>query len=90
MTCEHIRMAAIKIDNIYNNIVTGKHHGECLAALKKATTQGFMADSYSGMRFVDRKEALEIAKAFGQKINKHSPKDELLSEDLKDDELFNR
>ena len=49
-----------------------------------------MADSYSGMRFVDRKEALKIAKEAGQKINKHSPKDELLSEDLKDDELFNR
>ena len=40
MDCEHIRKAAIKIDNsIYKNIITGKHHGECLMKLKNATTQ---------------------------------------------------
>jgi len=78
--------AAIKLDD---TIYRGRYHGECLAAMKLGSTQGFIADSYSGTRFVGRKEALEIAKKAGQKITKHHPVDVLLSEDLKEDNLFN-
>ena len=87
MTGEHIRCAAIKMSG---DLFTGKHHGACLAKLKSCSQQGFMADSYSGMRFVGRKEALEIAIKAGQSIDKHFPKDILLSEDLRGDKLFDR
>lgn len=85
MSLEFISQAAIKLDF---KLFTGKHHGECFKKLKAAVQQGFIADQYSGGRFVDRKEALEIAKAAGQIIHKHNPKDELLSEDLSEDKRF--
>jgi len=83
---EFIRYAAIKLNT---DIFSGKHHAECITKMKSATQQGFIADSYSGSRFVDRVEALKIAIAAGQRINKHNPKDQLLSEDLSEDRRFN-
>jgi len=82
---EYIRCAAIRVIADY---FTGKNHGECLKKLKSATQQGFMTDQYTNPRFVDRKEALEIAIAAGQFITKHCPKDRLLSEDLSEDKRF--
>jgi len=82
---EFIRYAAVKVNT---DIFTGKNHGSCLKKLKSATQQGFIAEQYSGSRFVDRKEALEIAIAAGQKINKHKLMDILLSEDLSEDIRF--
>lgn len=86
MELEFIRYAAVKVDT---SMFTGKNHSECLKQLKAATQQGFLADQYSGSRFVDRKEALEIAIAAGQAIDKHNPQDMLLSEDLSEDKRFN-
>ena len=86
MTTEFIRYAAIRIET---RTFTGKNHSECLAKIKKEAKQGFLADSYFGSRFVDRKEALQIAEKAGQIINKHSPKNQLLSEDLSEDDRFN-
>ncbi len=83
---EFIRCAAVKTNT---DLFTGKDHGECLKKLKSATQQGFLADQYSGSRFVDRKEALEIAIEAGQHIEKHKPKNILLSEDLANDDRFN-
>ena len=83
---EYIRYAAIKVNT---DLFTGKNHGACLKKLKSATQQGFIAVCrHRGYRFVDRKEALEIAIAAGQTINKHSPKNILLSEDLSEDKRF--
>ncbi len=82
---EFICCAAIKVNT---DLFTGKNHGVCLGKLKSATQQGFLADQYSGTRFVDRKEALEIAINAGQDINKHNPKNILLSEDLSEDERW--
>lgn len=78
-----IRCAAIELPNL---CFTGKNHAECLTELKKASTQGFLIDDYSGTYFADRKEALEIAKKAKQIIHKHNPKDQLLSEDMVWDE----
>jgi hypothetical protein len=85
MVGEFIRHAAVKLNN---DIFTGKNHSVCLSKMKSSTTQGFIADSYSGPRFVGRKEALEIAIEAGQNINKHNPKDKLVSEDLSEDKIF--
>jgi len=85
MSQEYIFCAAIRFTE---NLFTGKHHGECLAKMKANCEQGFLVDCGPGDRFVDRKEALKIATEAGQKINKHSPKDELLSEDLFEDTRF--
>lgn len=52
---------------------------ELRIAMVNNTTQGFLTNLN---RFVDRKEALEIAKSAEQIIHKHNPQDELLSEDL--------
>jgi len=83
---EYIKYAAIKVNT---NLFTGKNHGACLKKLKSATQQGFIAESLHGFfRFVDRKEALEIAIAAGQTICKHNPKNVLLSEDLSEDKRF--
>ena len=82
---EFIRFAAIKLSS---DMFVGKNHGECLKKLKSSTQQGFIADRCRALRFVDRKEALEIAIAAGQTINKYNPKDMLLSEDLSEDERF--
>lgn len=93
MENEYILHAAVKIDISNGGVFSGKHHGDCFEKIRKASQQGeqgFIADSYSGTRFVDRKEALEIAIAAGQNIDKHNPKDVLLSEDLKNDKLFCR
>ncbi len=85
MSLEFIACAAIKTGK---EVFTGKNHGECLKKLKAASEQGFLADQYSGSRFVDRKEALKIAKEAGQTINKHKPTNILLSEDLLGDDKF--
>lgn len=85
MSTRFVRYAAIKVGD---TIITGKNHSECLAKLKERVEQGFLTDAYVGTMFVDRKEALKIAKEAGQKINKHSPKDQLLSEDLSEDDRF--
>ena len=82
---EFIRYAAIKVNT---DLFTGKNHATCLRQLKSATQQGFIADQYTGSRFVDRKEALEIAIEAGQTINKHRPMSMLLSEDLSEDKRF--
>lgn len=67
----------------------GKRHPDCLKLAHEHGAffreeinngeQGFITNTY---RFVDRKEALEIANNFGQIIKKHRPVDELLSEDI--------
>lgn len=75
---EKIRAAAVRVDT---QMFWGDNHGECIRKLKDATIQGFMTTLG---RFVDRKEALKIARANGQIKHKHAPKDILLSEDLKD------
>jgi hypothetical protein len=85
MGLEFIRFAAVKVSAV---VFSGKNHSVCLKKLKSATQQGFIADQYSGSRFVGRKEALEIAIAAGQTIHKHSPKDKLMSEDLAEDDRF--
>lgn len=82
---EFIYSAAIKVNT---DLFTGKNHSVCLSKLKSACQQGFLADRYSGSRFVDRKEALKIAIAAGQTIHKHAPPDILLSEDLSEDDRF--
>lgn len=87
MDMEFIRYAAVKVNT---NIFTGKNHHECFKKLKATDhQQGFLADQYSGSRFVGRKEALEIAVAAGQIIHKHPPMNILLSEDLSEDKRFN-
>ena len=80
---EYILLAAIKLNN---DLFTGPYHGACLAKMKSGSQQGFITNHN---RFVDRKEAFEIAIASGQTITKHNPKDILLSEDLREDKLFN-
>jgi hypothetical protein len=85
MSLEFIACAAIKIPY---NLFTGINHGVCFGKLKDAAQQGFLADQYSGSRFVDRYEALKIAKEAGQTINKHKPTNMLLSKDLSEDERF--
>ena len=81
---EYILKAAIKLNA---ELFTGKHHSICFKKLKSATQQGFVASRW---RFVDRKEAFKIAIAAGQSIDKHNPKDELLSEDLFNDKRYNK
>jgi len=81
---EYILRAAIQLNN---DLFTGKHHGACLAKMKSGARQGFITN-YN--RFVDRKEAFEIAINAGQTITKHHPLDELLSEDLREDKLYNQ
>jgi len=85
MNLEFISCTAVKVNT---ELFTGKNHSVCLKKLKSATQQGFLADQYSGSRFVNRKEALEIAIAAGQTINKHNPQNVLLSEDLSEDKRF--
>ena len=82
-----VKKAAIRLPYI---TFSGKNHAECIADLKKRSIQGFVIDDYSGSRFVDRKKALEVAKAAGQIVMKHNPKDQLLSEDMKWDEEHQR
>ncbi len=88
MTGEYIRFAAVQLNA---DLFVGKYHGICFKKLKSAVQQGFIATRGRGFcsRFVDRKEALEIAIDAGQKIDKHNPKSELLSEDLFEDDRYN-
>ena len=91
MTGEYIKCAAILLEVNQNQCFTGTHHGECLKKLKNSYTQGFIARDIlhdTKFRFVDRKEALKIAIEAGQKIQKHPPLNELLSEDLYQDERY--
>lgn len=75
---EKIKCAAVKVNQ---NLYWGDNHGECIRQLKDNSTQGFLTTLG---RFVDRKEALRIARANKQIVKKHAPKDILLSEDLKE------
>ena len=86
---EIIISAAIEISQLR---FTGKNHSVCIGKIKSVTQQGFIAMSTvnGGRRFVDRKEALEIAIRANQKITKHHPLDELLSEDLYDDKHYKK
>ena len=62
-------------------IATGDDHSECFNKIKKhRVIQGFITDRG---RFLNRKEALDVAKKAGQIVDKHRPYDQLLSEDLK-------
>jgi len=87
---EKIIHAAIQINS--SPILTGRYHGLCIAQLRNETVQGFvvMDDTDDTTRFVGRKEALLIATNNGQHINKHNPKDELLSEDLFEDKSYSK
>lgn len=84
MPVEKIKCAATRHGD---HIIAGANHAECLkiafeAGLEKADHrmgQGFLTTK---MRFVLRKEALEIAEEQGQIGTKHQPWDVLLSEDL--------
>lgn len=69
--------------------VCGHNHSVCNSLLallfpdfeyKGKTVSGFVTSDHY---FVDRKEALKIAQEAEQIFYKHSPKDELLSEDLR-------
>ncbi len=90
MTGEYILYAAIKVLNteLNTDVFTGTNHGQCIKQLKASCQQGFLADSCSGTRFVDRVEALKIAIEAGQVINKHAPKNKLCTEDLAKDRRF--
>lgn len=64
-------------------VYTGNTHSECFIQEQKGVLkdaeQGFMT---ARGKFVDRKIGLKIAKHYKQINHKHSPKDELMSEDL--------
>ena len=86
MSKEYIYKAAIRFKT---DVVVGRNHAKCLSKIKPACEQGFITREGSCYgRFVDRKEALEIAIIAGQKIDKHNPQDELLSEDLYGDDRY--
>ena len=80
---ERIICAAVLLDG--GKFVVGNFHGCCFAAQRtffpdtKEAQQGFVT---SLRRFVGREEALVIANAAGQVVKKHTPLDQLLSEDL--------
>ena len=82
---EKIKCAATRHGD---HIVAGESHAECLRIAKDAgferadyiMGQGFLTTT---MRFVLRREALEIAKREDQIVKKHRAFDVLLSEDLK-------
>lgn len=62
--------------------VSRNSHSELIIMCKekfKGAEQGFLT---SDCRFVDRKEALEIAKKYNQIIKKHGAEWELYSEDI--------
>ena len=81
---EKIKLAAVRSGG---HIITGQNHAECLKTCSELSLpvpdyklgQGFLTNK---LRFVLRKEALLIAIKAGQIREKHSPKDQLLSEDL--------
>lgn len=81
---EYIKCASIKLNTTQ---FIGRNHAVCLKKMKSATTQGFLTNNYE---FVGRKAALKIAIAAGQKIDKHAPLNELLSEDLYEDERYEK
>jgi FtsZ-binding cell division protein ZapB len=77
----------------------GRYHGEIIRKIAEKhklyidqDMQGFtvIADTPNGSTkgFVNRREALEIAEKAGQIFIKHNPKDELLSEDLKENAVY--
>lgn len=84
MPIEKIKCAATRHGD---HIIAGENHGECLRIAKAARFeradhrmgQGFLTTC---MRFVLRREALEIAEEHGQIGTKHQPLNVLLSEDL--------
>ena len=66
-----------------NKVYKGKTHADCFVqepkGVLKCAEQGFLTDN--GV-FVDRKQALKIAKHYKQIKKKHPPKNILMSEDL--------
>ena len=86
--CEMIEAIKCAATRHGDHIIAGENHAECLkiahaAGFKPADQrmgQGFLTTK---LRFVLRKEALMIAEQRDQIRIKHSPKDVLLSEDLK-------
>jgi hypothetical protein len=76
----HIIASALRQDG---KVYSGKCHADCFMQEDKGilrnAEQGFI--TYNGV-FVNRKQALKIAKHYNQIKQKHSPEDELMSEDL--------
>lgn len=74
-----IASALRNTDKVYK----GKTHADCFVqepkGVLKCAEQGFLTDN--GV-FVDRKQALKIAKHYKQIKKKHPPKNILMSEDL--------
>lgn len=91
-TCHRVVCAAVSVWDHLNGplVITGARHFDLLMhrqiarmnlnpALVREAEQGFI-DNHGC--FLDRKEALAVAKAAGQLIRKTQPEDELFSEDL--------
>lgn len=86
MIKHRIKHAAIKVNDI---VYIGHRHHNCFAVISECgvnfklpniiLTQGFVDE---GGNFWDRKDSLVIAKHFNQIVKKHSPLDQLMSEDL--------
>lgn len=75
-----IKSAALRKDHM---VYSAPDHSKCYQMQPKGelinAEQGFITETYT---FVNRKEALEIAKYFNQINHKTLPEDELFSEDL--------
>ncbi len=83
---KYIKAAAIKLPY---TIFTGSTYEECIEKMKKAAKEGFLTDEYNGTSFVDKEEALDIAKKAYQKIRKrNSNMKRLLVSDIKKDKYF--
>ena len=82
--------AAIRIDGVVH---TGRRHDIIIHRRYRETgkrvigEQGFVTDIGT---FVSRVEALRIARAAGQQINKHGHPGELFSEDIYDDPNYTK
>jgi len=72
--------SAVRKDNV---IYKGKTHADCFiqqpVGVLRNAEQGFV--TYNG-KFVNRKQALKIARHYGQIKYKHPPYNQLLSEDM--------
>lgn len=92
---ERILCSAIKVENVseqYDHIYLGLRHTHCFAEMKRIrdllddtdevrvqTEQGFLTTKN---RFVDRKEAMKIAREEGQVIQEYGNGEELYSKCL--------
>ena len=86
MNYKPIKCAALRKGN---KIYIGKCHADCFIQESKGilrdAEQGFITEDNV---FVSRKLALQIANYYNQIICKHSPEDELFSEDLFEDVII--